>query len=139
MDKIETQFLTFFKNFAASRPGLAYLVTSRYRPTSKGSYHAIPEMAMDIIFNTNGDYSSLKTYEDFFLFLYANKWPGGCGIDNTERNGNVHVHLDARNLDGKPKYFFIEDYGQHKIPFKGDPAELVNFRDAVNAELLKKK
>lgn len=138
MDKIESQFQPYWELFKKANQNFSYVVTSRYRPESKGSYHAIEGMAMDITLRSGSDYAALSKYEDLFLFLYANGWKGGVGIDNTVSNKNVHIHLDARNLDGKSRYFFIEDDKVHKIPFNGDPQQLVAWRNEVDLKVIKK-
>lgn len=140
MDRIESLFLPYWVKFnTAFGNKYKYVVTSRYRepkPDRAPSYHNKVGMAMDIIFKTlEGGYAPLEVYEDFFLYLYAEGFPGGVGIDNTVSNGNVHIHLDARNYDNKARYFFVEDDGKHEKPMT-TRAELVAHRVGRNASIV---
>lgn len=144
MDKIELALVPFIARFCAARGiKLEYIVTSRYRPGSVNSYHSKPGMAMDFYFKRTEpriDYAPMSDYDEFFDWMYRNGWPGGLGIDNTEINGNVHIHADARHLEGKARYFFFEDYGKHKQPYKGGGmTEIKAFKAAVNREELAKR
>ncbi len=140
LDKIESMFLPYWEKFNASFGNkYKYVVTSRYREPQAGksfSYHNKVGFAMDIIFKTQSNgFAPLEVYEDFFLYLYAEGFAGGVGIDNTVSNGNVHIHLDARNYDNKPRYFFVEDDGKHEKPMT-TRAELIAHRVGRNASIV---
>ena len=114
---IEKEFIPVFERFKQSHNliNLSYVVTSRDREGNpKTNPHTLPGNALDFTLREKGDYAGIKRYNQLFAFLFS-YWPYRAGIDNTEKNGNVHIHIDLGQVRPSGQtlpYFFKEDNGK---------------------------
>jgi len=120
---IKDEFKKLFSCYVEKhdKKNLTYVITSTDRSGNpKTNPHAIKGNAMDFTLRTGGAYSTIKEYNDLFMFLMF-EWPYRAGIDNTE--GNIHIHLDLGKVlpDGQfMPFFFKENGGKFQWQIKTD-------------------
>jgi hypothetical protein len=108
-------FPKFFEDYKkdTNRNYLRYVITSTNRPDDPtGSPHKIIGNAMDFTLRNNNIYSGMNEYKDLFRYMVVN-WPYRAGADLTDKDGNVHIHIDLgqNHATGMP-YFFEENGGK---------------------------